>query len=404
MVHHTALAIGLIGELMTRKMPGKLNVLITFALITLSAALMSAPLAYADAFPLVMGINGDIYTWSGPGVAPVARTTFKYNNYPPVLSPDGKTIAYKSTAQIAVNAIVAHAGNGGGEPPSTIWLMDITNHTEQDATRIAEQPSTAAYLTSGAANYIIRSNPTWSPDGGALAWTELAVEGQTTSYYLVVHSMLTNANSVLVPRLPAEGSYEGYFSEPVKWGAGGLAVDVKTINAAANLVTDTLYMYDVTGKQLSASQPIQGLANFDWLTDDKLNGVLTLSQTTTPNGPALWSLLDPVSGKSKPVTGTPELYNISAPNGFTLSPAALNSGDHWVVNSNGAPVVAFTVPHIVDVMSNLTISPDSLQIAFVDQTGVLVYSTAGQVTASASSVVSGIAWGHTAWRIRQGVG
>src|SRR5258706_12949951 len=114
-------------------------------------------------------INGDIYTWSVGDVKPKQQTTWG-RNQAPVISPDGSKIAYKSTAKLVVDA---HGGDGPGDGPSTIWMLDSATF---EGIRIADQPANASYYAQNQPdNYILRSDPTWSPDSQSIAWTELSI-------------------------------------------------------------------------------------------------------------------------------------------------------------------------------------------------------------------------------------
>src|SRR5258706_13109526 len=91
---------------------------------------------------VLLQIRGDLWSWGGSQVQ--RRTNWGYNQVP-VLAPDSKSIAYKSTAQLAVDAI-KRTGPIGGDLPANLWLMD----TATGATiRIADQPDGAAFQQSG---------------------------------------------------------------------------------------------------------------------------------------------------------------------------------------------------------------------------------------------------------------
>src|SRR5712692_2357101 len=120
---------------------------------------------------VLLQISGDLWSWAGTQVQ--RRTNWGYNQVP-VLAPDSKSIAYKSTAQLAVDAIKRVGSIGGGDLPANLWLMDTATGA---TTRITDQPDGAAFQQTGVADrYVIRSTPTFSPDSQMLAWTEILVD------------------------------------------------------------------------------------------------------------------------------------------------------------------------------------------------------------------------------------
>jgi dipeptidyl aminopeptidase/acylaminoacyl peptidase len=120
--------------------------------------------------PLILNIQGDLWAWAGPGTKLQRRTNWGYNKAP-VVSPDGKQIAYKSTAQVAVDAIRRVGGYGGGDLPANIWVLDVATN---NAVRVADQPKDASLMNPNRPDkYIVRSDPAWAGDGTLVVWTEL---------------------------------------------------------------------------------------------------------------------------------------------------------------------------------------------------------------------------------------
>src|SRR5687767_2527522 len=80
--------------------------------------------------PIIMADGaGDLWAWDGINLS--KRTTRSHNGEP-VMSPDGKKIAFNALATITVNEINRSGGIGGGGLPSDIWVLDIaTNRAER---------------------------------------------------------------------------------------------------------------------------------------------------------------------------------------------------------------------------------------------------------------------------------
>src|SRR5258708_33613352 len=130
---------------------------LTLALILLLCAGIGTAQAQQPAQPLTLEISGDYWTWSGAQSQLIRRTNWGYN-LEPILSPDGKLVAYKSTAALVVNAIKRNGPSIGGDMPANIWVIDITNGNSQ---QIGKQPPGASFQVDGVRNkYVIRSNPT----------------------------------------------------------------------------------------------------------------------------------------------------------------------------------------------------------------------------------------------------
>src|SRR5436190_7941671 len=72
--------------------------------------------------PLILNVRGDLWTWADTKLQ--QRTNWGYNREP-VLAPNGNQIAYKSTAQVAVDTIKRSGPIGGGDLPANVWVLDV---------------------------------------------------------------------------------------------------------------------------------------------------------------------------------------------------------------------------------------------------------------------------------------
>ena len=92
-----------------------------------------------DQPPLYALIDGDIYSFTTTTGGQPFRETNWGHNHPPVVSPDGRYIAYGSLPQLLVtlDATGEYPINYDQHPPTNIWMMDTATH---DFTLIADQP------------------------------------------------------------------------------------------------------------------------------------------------------------------------------------------------------------------------------------------------------------------------
>jgi hypothetical protein len=378
---------------MTRRL---LMLLILFAVIFAPSA---AARVKADTSPLMFLINGDIYTWKVGDANPIQQTTWGHN-HAPVISPSATMIAYKSTAKF----VIGQAGGGPGDLPSTIWILDVNTF---EGIRIADQPANASMYTAGAPdNYILRSDPTWSPDSTQIAWTEMVAQnGQMSpTPRLVVYTLATKETRVIIANLPPQGSYEGSIPMAVKWGSRGIAVKQLTIKTDQGLESfNTLWVYDPNGSLISQSSPYPGMADFVWI-DDQSNaylGILTYLDKGTPKN--FWQFVDPLTGStsSQIPGGVPELYSVNAPSGTTIRPASVDLSGAWIIE-NTSTNQSFTIESPLGInyplLNRVGISSDGGQVAYMDSANVVV-TTGNSLSNVPVASPTALIWGPTAWRI-----
>ncbi|MFC4456365.1 hypothetical protein [Deinococcus sonorensis] len=178
--------------------------MLTRLLSLLVMVLLSA--ASAATAPLVANIDGDLWSWTAS--SGWTQLTHWGHNGSPVLSPDGRMVAYASVTEEAVRA---HAM---GWSPTNIWLLDLASRT---ASRLTVQPPGAR-----GAEGLVRSTPTWSPDGQFLAWTQKTAGTQPARHTLVVYS-LSNA-ATLVAATAARTLSVSPAPAGVLWSPAGLIV------------------------------------------------------------------------------------------------------------------------------------------------------------------------------------
>lgn len=152
---------------------------------SLLALLVLSTFAPAAPVPLVVNIAGDLWSWTS--ARGWTRLTHRGHHGPPVLSPDGRRVAYASVAEEVVQA--RRRGEGGnGWAPTNLWVLDPTTC---QASRLTTQPPGKVWHEG-----LIRSAPAWSPDGEFLAWTQNSTDSLRINHTLVLHSLSNSLTQV----------------------------------------------------------------------------------------------------------------------------------------------------------------------------------------------------------------
>lgn len=324
------------------------------------------------------GSGGDLWTLTGQAQSLRQLTKWGYN-YEPVVSPDGKTVAYLSTAAVVVNA--GPGAVGSGFPPATIWLL---NPVTDDATRIADQPAGVGYPSD---KLIARNTPpAWSPDSSALAW----VERDSISTRLMIYDVAKAKSRAITLDLPQQ-CCEGAFPV-VYWGPKSIAVEAFN-GTSPDSIQHTIYFMAPDGtRSIPATVPAMNVLG--WVVKDGKSYLAGLRDAQT-------ILVDPESGQSSEVAARLEQFAPGAPNGLTVASTA--DPKTWTISDHGSNVAT------IGFSRSVAISPDGTQVvyrqsddanslnpkAFVygnGQTGVIAIPDTYRVQA--------VAWGPVAWRLQ----
>lgn len=214
------------------------------------------------------------------------------------LSPTQRIVAYIATAQIWIDNLEAGWAGSGADFPNDVLLCDLDTG---EITRIGGQPENATVSEDEQWYYISHSEPTWSPDGTRVAWSEYISD--TGLLRLMAYNLATGETETLVSDLNPQGFGDISMIRRVFWSDAGIGVE--------NFTGFEVYN-DVTGELLNTvTFPKYSIFQF-WITFQSKMYIAYYDAT------AVWYLIDPLTGDNQLMPGLPELYNPANPDGLVV--------------------------------------------------------------------------------------
>lgn len=373
--------------------------------IALLALLVVIPAAAQSNTPLIIQAGGDFWAWDEATQALRPLTTGG-SHFTPVLSPDGRRLAYTAYPDMVVTALKESGGIGGGPLPKDIWVLDMPDGVNF---HIAQQPADASFFVTGVPDKaMIRSRPAWSPDGTWLAWTEALYPDW--SIQLTLYSFQTGDMRTIVTGLPEQGGVPDVLD--VMWADAGLILHSATYAPEADTWQNTFLVYDAAGTALNEI-PLAASA-------DRFMVFYTLIKAAGQDALGVlynsgeWELIDPQTGLIRPMPA-PELYSQAAPDsGLTvrfLAGAGNQTDQAWLAAAGGA---ALTAPINTGYtgFDYISLSPDGGAAAytpfnpdtrvFAPEISVWRAGVVTTITLPGDLSVSGFTWGQATWRVAAG--
>jgi len=309
-------------------------------------------------------------------LAPVLDTGYVAD---PVLSSDGKQLAY-----------LYYPSDPAQNPsPAEVWSVTLEDGT---ATRLAG-------VRVDADPGLVRTAPTWSPDGSQVAWGELDPSADSLPGYLpytAVAADVASGRTEAISPLDLTPDFADTLP-PVDWGERGLAyLQPQPTWTASFGAPPILLVYNTRGI-IGVNAPINPLTiGYRWV--------------QTPDGQRLallygdgsWDLIDAGTSTSELLSGGLMMTNAAAPDGPALyvvahpDPAGMATLDGWLVDAAGqvSPLLAGAVSLN---QSRVAIADDGT-VAFLSPEGVTLWNDGDSQVVAGTEMADAIFGGAPLWQ------
>ncbi|HEX3053016.1 MAG TPA: hypothetical protein VHP83_20325 [Aggregatilineaceae bacterium] len=293
-----------------------------FALVLLFVLPVAAAQITSD--PVIINIDSDLWEWQAENQPLIQMTTWGMNERP-LLSPDGTKAAYLSGATVFKEWLQTITGGTGGYwPPTNIWVLDIATG---QTFRIADQPADAVFDgPNDPGKYVLRCEPSWSPDSQQIAWVELQVDTLTSTdenlrgiIQIAVYDFASETTRIL-DSYPITWDVAGIDYYSVEWGRPGIVVTSR----ASGFDLEDFRLYDPSGSLITQYQLAEDAPSGYWMTWIEYEGedyLLDLYQLDK----GVWMKWR--TGEVEAMPGVPEMVSATAPDGASF----FKSGGVWMM-------------------------------------------------------------------------
>ena len=308
--------------------------------------------------------SGDLWKFNLADDSAAQLTHWGYNGGP-IMSPDGRTLAYLSTSpEFIAQYNTGIAAQSAGSAPANIWVMDIAT---ENLTLIADQ--------SGASmGGFLRSLPAWSPDSRKLAWLELDAGAQDARAALKLHDIAANTATLLADNIDLSAQGSGVQMPVLRWGQAGIAKLRLAHPANGQAGAQFIDFYDaasgaLTSYDLGLNESRDNLVrDFVWV--DHLGNSLLALQIQD-----YWEIINPHDGTRLRLTDPPRLKNRLISGAMQLIPASVANADgdwdiHWYATTGANLQYSSYVSPRVDSNYLPALSPNGTAMAWHSGDGV----------------------------------
>lgn len=298
-----------------------------------------------------------------------------------IISPDAKYVACTELTEGGFDI-----GLDEFTVANNLVLLDVTTDSE---TTLTTQPDDMSKE-----HFIVRSQPTWSPDSTKFAWAEFYYPAQNQSVY--IYDVASGETTTLLSEMASEGDSP---LASLEWGEGGIVYDYNVFETSG----DGLVYQSVT--ILTPDGTIRYAADVDIITPRvrySFGGMWLKFEASWQYAELFndgtWQVFDPETQATRIVAGHIELRSTAdnAPLAAFFTP---EQSDYVVTGIMGEAAESLTkLDYLFSIFDNqVALSPDGAQVAFIDERMLKLWDGADvmAVPLSGDDGIRRIVWGDT---------
>lgn len=354
---------------------------------------------FAQDEPLLIVMNGDLYTWSGDAteavtVSATCDPTERIVSDIAMNTTDGR-IAFLTEPPSVTEAV----GFGAQGPlPTNIVTCDGST-----LTTVAGQPDNFSFFAGDVADVaVIRTQPTWSPAGDALAWTTFNL--QSGLMFLDIHKDDGSTTSTRIQLPEAMGPPAPPF---ITWGDAGIYMFHATLDPETFAFVELAFVFDSAGTLIvEARMPETDESRFVY--DKFIVGDNGREYVGMLYSDGAWELFDPMTSEVFPANGVGELYDPSGNSDISILLTLDQVQQYvWTAKNSGGVIVDINgnnvaVPGVFPTSTEIS-SGGKWVFQLFDGLYYWSMTASGYIngTEPVTTGFSALAWSGAKWRIHR---